>query len=101
MVLRGSDGILHSFDGNDGNADNRYRSTDLLDPVSLNNWHLLTVVGEGSRTLFYLDGLFVGDSDRKEESNIYYIGNSSDNELFAEYLDDVRIYGTALKGILK
>ena len=38
----------------------------------------------------------MGDSDRKDNSGVYYIGNSSDNELFAEYLDDVRIYGSAL-----
>ena len=25
-----------------------------------------------------------------------YVGNSSDNELFAEFLDDVRIYGVSL-----
>ena len=46
--------------------------------------------------MFFLDGNFVGDSDRKDNSDVYYIGNSSDNELFAEYLDDVRIYGSAL-----
>ena len=50
----------------------------------------------GFATLFFLDGNFVGDSDRKDNSDVYYIGNSSDNELFAEYLDDVRIYGSAL-----
>ena len=27
---------------------------------------------------------------------IMYVGNSSDNELFAEFLDDVRIYGVSL-----
>ena len=57
---------------------------------------MLTVVGEESTTKFYLDGIFIGDADRKEDSNIYFIGNSSNNELFSEYLDDVRIYGTAL-----
>ena len=38
----------------------------------------------------------MGDADRREQSTIKYIGNSSSNELFAEYLDDVRIYGVSL-----
>ena len=39
----------------------------------------------------------MGDADRREQSTIKYIGNSSSNELFAEYLDDVRIYGVSLE----
>jgi hypothetical protein len=38
----------------------------------------------------------VGDADRREQSTVKFIGNSSSNELFAEYLDDVRIYGVSL-----
>ena len=51
---------------------------------------------QGSRTNFYIDGKFVGDADRREQSTVKFIGNSSSNELFAEYLDDVRIYGVSL-----
>ena len=39
----------------------------------------------------------MGDADRREQSTIKFIGNSSSNELFAEYLDDVRIYGVSLE----
>ena len=100
LVIRGSNGLLHSFDGADGNANNRFRSTGyFVDTVNLDNWHLLTVVGKDSRTYFYLDGVFIGDSDRKEQSDVYYVGNSSNNELFAECLDDVRIYGSALTAL--
>ena len=100
LVIRGSNGMLHSFDGADWNANNRYRNSNfLIDSVALDDWHLLTVVGEGSRTSFFLDGVFVGNSDRKDDSDVYYVGNSSNNELFAEYLDDVRIYNTALSAI--
>ena len=38
----------------------------------------------------------MGDADRREQSTVKFVGNSSDNELFAEYLDDVRIYGVSL-----
>ena len=100
LVIRGADGILHSYDGADVTASNRFRSTEhLINPVSLSGWHLFTLVGKDSKTLFYIDGKMVGDSDRKEQSDIFYVGNSSDNELFAEYIDDIRIYGTDLTGI--
>ena len=49
------------------------------------------VLASGSRTNFYIIGKFVGDADRREQSDIMHVGNSSDNELFAEFLDDVRI----------
>ena len=57
---------------------------------------IISVLASGSRTNFYIDGKFVGDADRREQSDIMYVGNSSDNELFAEFLDDVRIYGVSL-----
>ena len=45
-----------------------------------------------------MDGVFVGVADRREQSDVYYIGNSSDNEAFAEFLDDIRIYNVSLLG---
>ena len=62
----------------------------------MRGWHHFVVVGKGNRTRFFLDGAFVGEADRQEQSDVYYVGNSSDGELFAEFLDDVRIYGVSL-----
>ncbi|MEC9122513.1 MAG: LamG-like jellyroll fold domain-containing protein, partial [Verrucomicrobiota bacterium] len=100
VLIRGSNRFLHSYDGADGNWNNRYRSSDYeMDPVALQGWHHIVAVSLGNRTRFYLDGVYVGDADRQEQSDVYYIGNSSDNELFAEYLDDVRIYGVSLNDV--
>ena len=97
LVIRGSDRTICFFDGDDGNGNNRYRSTGYeVDPLMLSGWHHFSVLASGSRTNFYIDGKFVGDADREEQSDVMYVGNSSDNELFAEFLDDVRIYGVSL-----
>ena len=100
LVVRGSNRLLHTFDGADGNANNRYRSSGKeIDPVALRGWHHFVIVGIGNRTRFFLDGVFAGEADRQEQSDVFYIGNSSDNELFAEFLDDVRIYGVSLNDV--
>ncbi|MDG1138462.1 MAG: hypothetical protein P8N49_02955 [Opitutales bacterium] len=100
LVIKGSNGILHSYDGADDTAESRFRSAEyVVDPVALSGWHLFTVVGVDSKTLFYVDGNLVGDSDRKEQSDVFYIGNSSNNEIFAQFMDDIRIYGAALNSV--
>ena len=32
----------------------------------------------------------------RDQSDLYYVGNSSGGEMFAEYIDDLRIYNTPL-----
>jgi hypothetical protein len=89
--------MLCFFDGDDGNGNNRYRSTGYeINPLNFSGWHHFAATAGGSRTNFYINGKFVGDADRREQSTVKFIGNSSSNELFAEYLDDVRIYGVSL-----
>ena len=98
IVVRGSDRTLCFFDGDDGNGNNRYRSTGYeINPLNFSGWNHFAALASGSRTSFFINGKFVGDADRREQSTIKYIGNSSSNELFAEYLDDVRIYGVSLE----
>jgi hypothetical protein len=97
IVVRGSDRMLCFYDGDDRNGNNRYRSTGYeINPLNFSGWHHFAATAGGSRTNFYIDGKFVGDADRREQSTVKFIGNSSSNELFAEYLDDVRIYGVSL-----
>ena len=98
LTVRGSDRMVSFFDGDDANGDNRYRSSGYaLDPLSRVGWHHYTVVGKSSQTRFFVNGMNVGASDRREQSDVYYIGNSSNNEAFAEFLDDIRIYNVGLE----
>ena len=53
-------------------------------------------MGEGDRTKYFLNGVFIGQANDRDQSDVYYIGNSSGDELFAEYIDDLRIYGVSL-----
>ena len=61
-------------------------------------WNQVTAVGSGGNTSFYIDGNFVGSTTGAESvSNIYAIGNwQSGGQPFAQYVDDVNIYQTAL-----
>ena len=97
ILFRGSNRTLCSFDGNDGNGNNRYRSSGkTLDPLAYLDWHHIAAVGKANRTYFFIDGKPVGSSDRQETSDVFLIGNHESGEAFAEFLDDVRIYSISL-----
>ena len=97
LVIRGSDRMLCFYDGDDGNGNNRYRSTGYeVDPLIFQVGTFCGCCRSGQPYQLYINGKMVGDADRREQSDVMYIGNSSQNELFAEYLDDVRIYGVSL-----
>ncbi|MBC8349631.1 MAG: LamG domain-containing protein, partial [Verrucomicrobia bacterium] len=97
ILFRGSDRTLCSFDGNDGNENNRYRSSGkTLNPLDYLGWHHVAAVAKGNRTYFFIDGKPVGSSDRQETSDVFLIGNHDSGEAFAEFLDDVRIYSISL-----
>lgn len=60
-------------------------------------WHHLAAVGTGTVTTFYIDGVKVGTSDRKSSTDVYAVGNyQSDNQRFADAVDDMRIYNYAI-----
>jgi hypothetical protein len=60
-------------------------------------WHHVAAVGEGSTTRFYVDGQYVGSSDRKSTTDIYCLGNyQENNQRFSEAIDDIRVYSRAL-----
>ena len=56
------------------------------------------MVGKGARTRYFVNGLFVGEADRRDERCLLYC-NSSNNEAFAEFIDDVRIYNVSLEDL--
>jgi alpha-tubulin suppressor-like RCC1 family protein len=60
-------------------------------------WHHIAAAAEAGSTKFYVDGVFRGTGDRVAAGGIFYIGNYFDQP-FAEYIDDVRVYGSALSG---
>ncbi len=63
----------------------------------ISGWHHIVAVGAGSSTTYYLDGVQVGVSDFKSIDNVYSIGNyQGTGQVFAQYIDDVRIYDVAL-----
>ena len=60
-------------------------------------WHHIAAVDSGTTTAFYVDGQYVGASDRKSTSDVYSIGNYQGNpQWFARKIDDVRIYDRLL-----
>jgi C1A family cysteine protease len=63
-------------------------------------WHHVTAVGSGTTTKFYVDGVYVGVSDRKAAtSDVYAVGNyQGGNQRFSDKIDDVRVYNYALSG---
>ncbi|WP_236632959.1 LamG-like jellyroll fold domain-containing protein [Endozoicomonas elysicola] len=61
-------------------------------------WHTLTAVGEGGKTYFYIDNQHVGTSDYQATDDLVTLGNNAGGgQLFAEYLDSIRIYNQALE----
>ena len=64
-------------------------------------WHHIAAAAEAGSTKFYVDGVFRGTGDRVAAGGIFYIGNvpwSTNPQPFAEFIDDVRVYGSALSG---
>ena len=60
-------------------------------------WHHIAAVGHDGRTDFYIDGVYVGTSDRQSVDDVWAIGNhTSGGQQFAQYLDDLAIFGRAL-----
>ena len=97
LVLRGQDQFIGFIDGDEADDEARFKSSNYkLQPYAQRGWNHLVVLGEGSRTKYFLNGIFIGQANDRDQSDVYYIGNSSGDELFAEYIDDLRIYSVSL-----
>ena len=72
-----------------------------LAPQSASGWHMISEVGNGSVTQFYVDGVYVGDAPGKSATDIYAIGNyqgtanAGGSQPFASKIDEVYIYQRA------
>ena len=75
-----------------------YSGTGMTSYYGQQAWNQVAAVASGGTTAFYIDGNFVGSIANASTSNIYAIGNFLTNggQAFAEYLDDVYIYQSAL-----
>ncbi len=63
----------------------------------LTGWHNITAVGIDGTTEMYVDGVLVGTVPTESLTDIYAIGNyQGTGQAFAQLIDDVSIYQTAL-----
>ena len=89
--------MLGFIDGDQADIATRFKGSGYtLRPYSIHDWNHIAVLGEGERTKYFINGVFVGQISLREQSDLFYIGNSSGDELFAEFIDDLRIYGASL-----
>jgi autotransporter-associated beta strand protein len=86
---------LGNFDNtNGGFRDSGYDATSVA-----TGWHMLTAVGQsnGAVTELYIDGAFVGQTDRKSITDIYSIGSYfGNNQEVANQIADVSLFNRAL-----
>ena len=60
-------------------------------------WHNITAVGTGGTTTFYLDGVAVAVENMESTESVFSIGAyQGGGQVFANAIDEVRIYQTAL-----
>ncbi|MFH1724591.1 MAG: SMP-30/gluconolactonase/LRE family protein, partial [Elusimicrobiota bacterium] len=86
-VLVRNDGLLGVYSGA------FYSCNYDVDPLS--GWHLLTAVGTGGQTLFYIDADHVGTSSVKLTQDVNYIGNAGGGTQNWGIVDSFRILGAA------
>ena len=80
-------------------GNDRYAGFNMLAADSASSWHHIVAVSDGAanKTFVYLDGALKGNADRSTGETIYTVGNHSNGgQRFAEYIDDVRVYGGTL-----
>ncbi|WP_238593870.1 LamG-like jellyroll fold domain-containing protein, partial [Endozoicomonas atrinae] len=76
-----------------------YSSGYNMSSLSSSDWHTLTAVGKDGKTLFYINNQHVGTSDYQSLGSISSIGNAVDSAtpyVFAQFIDDFRVYNEAL-----
>jgi len=56
-----------------------------------NQWRHVGAVGSSTTTQFYVDGVYRGTSYYKSTNLVRYVGNYTNGQRFAQYLDEVRI----------
>jgi len=95
QIIVDAGGYLGMYDNVGGGG---FRSTGFNTGTLDNNiWHHVAALGSGGAADFYVDSTYVGTSDRKSTSDVYAIGNyQGDGQRFANFIDEVYIFGRAL-----
>lgn len=95
-IIINASGELGMYDNAGGTGFNGtgWNISSLSNPTG---WHHIAAVGEGTRTRFYIDGVYIGSVAKKPVDDIVAVGNFQGNgQRFSSYLDDFRIYDRAL-----
>ncbi len=69
-----------------------FRGTGFIMTTLSNGWHHIVVTGTGGAQYFYMDGRYVGATDRQSTSDIYAIGNYQGGSQNWGYVDQVVVY---------
>jgi autotransporter-associated beta strand protein len=89
--------IVHSSSNDLGSYVSSFAFRDSgYDLLAGQGWHHIAAVGSGSTTDMYIDGVYVGTSDRKSTTDVKWIGNHSAGQPFAEIIDEFHVYQRAL-----
>jgi len=101
IIIENNSERLGTFIHAGGNP--RFRPSGFSMPsASYQGWHHIAAVGSGTTTQFYVDGVYVGVSDRKSVHDVHSIGNYESptsgglQQRFAERLDEFAIWSRAL-----
>jgi large repetitive protein len=83
-------GVYKSGNGN-------FQGSGFFGNTLANGWRHLVAVGSVNKTIFYVDGINVGESGLIAGTQVEVIGNTlAGSERFADKLDDFRIYSRSL-----
>ena len=93
IIVQRSTMQLGMYDNAGGTA---FRTSGFVMSTLSSGWHHIATVGHDTVQDFYIDGVFVGDSDVKSTTNIQNIGNCPCNNQNWGQFDEVRIYDRAL-----
>lgn len=93
VIIQKSTNLLGMYDNTTGTG---FRTSGFVMSTLTSGWHHLVIVGSGGVERMYIDGVYVGQTDKQSTGNIYAIGNYQGCCQNWGTLDDVRIYNRAL-----
>jgi hypothetical protein len=93
VIIRKSDMHLGMYDNTTATA---FRTTGFVMSTLSAGWHHLTVTGTGGVQNFYVDGVYVGQTDKQSTGNIYAVGNYQGGSQNWGLFDDIRVYNRVL-----
>ena len=104
VIVQDSSQLLGVYDNGSGVGGAGFRTAtyDMALNGKTTGWHMMTAIGSGTTTALYVDGSFVGTSDRKSIGDLFAVGNiqqsqyPGNNQRFADQIDEVYVYPRTL-----